>query len=449
MSSERIAILGAGMAGFGAAHRLHEAGLPTTLYEQRNYHGGHTASHVFAEGFTFDEGPHISFTKDRRLQELFAESVGGEFAALQTNVNNYWKGHWVKHPAQTNLYGLPVDLVVAIVKDFVAVHSKPPAEHRNYADWLIATYGETFARTFPMEYAVKYHTTTADNMGLDWIGPRMYQPSLEEVLRGALAPGAPEVHYISHFRYPRRGGFVQFLNRFKAETEIRTDHRLVRLDPVRRELTFANGRVEPYTHLVSSIPLPEIVPMISGAPAHVREAAGRLACSELVVVNLGFAKPEITDATWTYFYDRDFFLTRLSTPHLQSRNNVPPGCCSVQAECYFSSKYRPLDRRPEDCIAPVIADLQRCGLIAGEHEVIFRNVMHIKYANVIFDLENAAATKTVHGYLDEVGVHYCGRYGDWAYIWTDESFKSGERAATSVIDSLGKVAAAPRLRAAG
>jgi protoporphyrinogen oxidase len=141
MSSERIAILGAGMAGFGAAHRFHEAGLSTTLYEQRSYHGGHTASHTYPQGFTFDEGPHISFTKDQRLQDLFADSVGGEFETLRTSVNNYWKGYWIKHPAQTNLHGLPIDLVVAIIKDFVAAREKPGGEIRNYADWLISTFG--------------------------------------------------------------------------------------------------------------------------------------------------------------------------------------------------------------------------------------------------------------------------------------------------------------------
>jgi protoporphyrinogen oxidase len=438
MKRERICIIGTGMAGFGAAHRFHQAGLPTVTFEKRAYHGGHTASHPFAEGFLFDEGPHISFTKDERLQALFAESVGGEYETLQTNVNNYWRGHWIKHPAQTNLYGLPSELITSIIKDFVAVHNKPVGEIKNYADWLVASYGETFARTFPMEYTVKYHTTTAENMSTDWIGPRMYQPSLEEVLRGALAPAAAEVHYITHFRYPKRGGFVQFLNKFVEETEIRCDHELVRVDPKRRELHFRNGRVEAYDHLVSSVPLPELIPMIDGTPPDVLAAAARLTCSELVVVNLGFKKPEITDATWTYFYDRDFFLTRLSTPHLQSRNNVPPGCCSVQAECYFSDKYRPLDRRPEDCIPPVIEDLKRCGLIAGEEEIIFRNVMHIKYANVIFDLESAPAAAIVHGYLDDLGIQYCGRYGEWAYIWTDQSFLSGENAATRVIDGLGR-----------
>ena len=62
--------------------------------------------------------------------------------------------------------------------------------------------------------------------------------------------------------------------------------------------------------------------------------------------------------------------------------------------------------------------------------------MHIDYANVIFDLERAAALKIVHGYLDELGIAYCGRYGDWAYIWTDESFISGENAAEKVLKKI-------------
>ena len=129
----------------------------------------------------------------------------------------------------------------------------------------------------------------------------------------------------------------------------------------------------------------------------------------------------------------DVFFTRLSTPHLQSPNNVPPGCGSIQAECYYSKKYRPLDRKPDECIEPAIRDLKRIGVLREDDKILFRNTMHIEYANVIFDLERAAALDIVHRYLDDLGIAYCGRYGDWAYIWTDESFMSGEKAAEKVL----------------
>jgi hypothetical protein len=85
----------------------------------------------------------------------------------------------------------------------------------------------------------------------------------------------------------------------------------------------------------------------------------------------------------------------------------------------------------------VIHDLRKVGLLRESDRILFRNAMHLRYANVIFDLERADALKTVHGYLDDLGIAYCGRYGDWRYIWTDESFLSGERAAHQVLARTG------------
>lgn len=434
---KRIAILGTGMAGFGAAHAAHAAGVRPVMYDMHDHIGGHTASYEFPGGWTFDEGPHVSFTDNTRVQDLLAANVEGKYEAFATKVNNYWKGHWIKHPAQINLHGLPPDLVTKIMMEFVEISQRTEEPTiRNYEDWLRASFGNTFSETFPMEYTVKYHTTTAANMNTEWIGPRLYRPKLEEVFRGALQPKSDDVHYIAGFRYPTHGGFVSYLHPFRKIADIQLDHRVVKIDPKERVIYFANGAKADYDGVVSSIPLPELVPMIAGAPRDVVEAAERLACSEAVIVNLGVDRADLVDAHWSYFYDRDICFARLSTPHLQSPNNVPPGCGSLQAECYYSKKYRPLNQRPEDCIDPVIADLKRCGVLRETDKILFRQAMHIPYANVIFDLESMPATKLVHGYLEDIGIGYCGRYGDWAYIWTDQSFVSGENALQKVLSKV-------------
>ena len=429
-------VLGTGMAGFGAAHKLREAGVTPLLFDKQDHFGGHTASYTFEGGkYLFDSGPHISFTKVERMQKLLADAIDGEYRVLKATVNNYWRGHWVKHPAQVNLYGLPTEVIVNAITDFVDAKHRPAPEITNYEDWLRASYGDYFAENFPMDYTIKYHTTPASNMSTDWIGPRLYEGSLEQVLFGALAPASPDVHYIDNFRYPVRGGFMSYLRRFMESNEVRLGHKLQSIDPKNKLVRFENGASVAYEGLISSVPLPDLIPTIEGTPKDVLDAAARLACSELVVVNLVIDRSDLIEAHWTYFYDRDIFFTRLSTPHKQSPNNVPPGCGSFQAECYFSPKYRPLDRKPEDCIEPVINDLRRVGLIREDDNVLFTKAMHVNYANVIFDLERAEALETVHGYLNDIGVHYCGRYGDWAYIWTDESFMSGEIAAEKALTS--------------
>ena len=430
-----IVIIGSGIAGFGAAYSLHNHGIKPLMFEAKDYYGGHTASFISNDGFIFDDGPHISFTKKERIQNLFAESVNNEYEILQAKVNNYWGGHWIKHPTQVNLYGLPKDLVKQIILEFIENKYKgnDGTSVSNYRDWLYLQFGKTFAETFPMEYGLKYHTTTADNMSTDWLGDRIYTPDIGEVLEGALSQKTPDVHYVNHFRYPTYNGFVSYLNMFLSQADLHLNHKLNKIDPVKKELLFKNGVRVGYKSLISSVPLPDLLPMIEDAPADVLEAASKLACTSSIIVNIGINRNDISDSHWSYFYDRDYIFTRLSYPHLFSPNNVPAGAGSIQAEIYYSDKYKPVDRKPEECIGPVIQDLIRCGLIDQKDTIIHKSARFVKYANVIFDLERNDALKTVHGYLDEVGILYCGRYGEWGYHWTDESFESGEGAAMCVI----------------
>jgi protoporphyrinogen oxidase len=224
-----------------------------------------------------------------------------------------------------------------------------------------------------------------------------------------------------------------YLRKFLPMGNLKLEHQLISVDPKTKQLTFSNGVVADYDALVSSVALPDLLPMIKGAPADVVEASQRLACSTCILVNIGVDREDISSAHMTYFYDEDICFTRLGFPHMLSGQNAPAGTGSIQAEVYFSSKYKPFSGKAEDWIEPVIRDLHKVGLLKESDKILSKKAMFLRYANVIFDLERAAALKTVHGYLDEIGIAYCGRYGDWGYMWTDESFKSGELAAERAI----------------
>ncbi len=57
--SGNVAILGTGMAAYGAARVLRAAGIAYQCYDRNPYPGGHTASFRTPSGFTFDDGPHV------------------------------------------------------------------------------------------------------------------------------------------------------------------------------------------------------------------------------------------------------------------------------------------------------------------------------------------------------------------------------------------------------
>jgi protoporphyrinogen oxidase len=428
-----VAVLGSGMAAMGAAHSLREAGQPPVCLDATDYAGGHTASFAAGDGFIFDDGPHVSFTKDERIAQLLADAVDGQYRLVEIVLDNIWHGHRLRHPVQLNLHGLPPELIVSVLEDFVAESTAPSRDVQHYADWLVASFGRTFAETFPMVYGRKYHTLEPQLVTTEWLGPRMYRPDLHEMLQGALDAPREHKHYVTHFRYPEYGGFGAYLAGLRRGLDVRLGHRLVGLDPVGRVLRFANGREVAADAVVSSIPLPELIPLIDGVPDAVRAAAEALSFSSAMLVNVGVDREDLSPAHVTYYYDEDVVFPRLSFPHMLSPHVVPPGAGAIQAEVYYSDRYRPLAMTPEQTVDRVLSDLKRCGVLRDDDRLLVAEARNIRYANVIWDLQRADAVATIHRYLDVIGLVRCGRYGDWIHWWTDEAFLRGERAGQEVL----------------
>ncbi|TAM69478.1 MAG: hypothetical protein EPN48_08960 [Microbacteriaceae bacterium] len=436
MSDPPVAVLGTGMAGLGAGHTLDSEGISFVCYDKNDVLGGHTRSLRYPGGYVFDEGGHISFTRHEHVKQILAENIRGEFEENVLAIDNYWHGLRLSHPVQINLRGLPSDLVVRVIADFVEASRQPAPDpaSQTYQEWLYTTYGTTFAETFPIVYGTKYHTTTMDRLVTDWIGPRMYRPNLEEVLAGALAaPAGHFQHYVDRYRYPSHGGFMTYLEPFGQRFDIRLNHQVVAIDPQTRRLRFAHGTETSYSSVISSIPLPELIPLIEGVPADVLEASHRLAFTTAVLFNIAVDRDDLSDTAITYFYDQDIAISRVNLPHMFSPHNAPPGCGVIQAEIYFSDKYKPLTVAPAAYFPQVLDDLRRCGFIRESDRILLQETAVNRYANVIYDVDRADAVATVHGFLDDREIHYCGRYGDWDHAWTDQAFISGEQAARRVL----------------
>jgi protoporphyrinogen oxidase len=438
MPTSPVVVLGTGMAGCGAGYALECANVPFLCCDKNAYPGGHTRSFGYASGFVFDEGGHISFTKNEHVRNLLKDNVAGGYEEQKLKIDNYWRGHRIPHPVQCNLRGLPTDVIVDVITDFLATLNdrSGPEQPQTYKEWLYRTYGRTFAETFPIVYGEKYHTTGMESLTTDWIGPRMYKPSLNEVLRGALEEHAPSVHYVDAFRYPSKGGFESYLRPFFQRFDIRLSHAAARIDTRAKQVRFSNGTAQHYSQLISTVPLPELIPMIEGAPQDVLSAARKLAFTSAVLVNIGIDRNDFSETAITYFYDSDIIISRVNLPHLFSPHNAPSGCGCIQAEIYFSDKYQPLTAEPAAFIDRVIEDLRRCDFIKPRDQILLKDAAVNRYANIIYDHDRAPALALVQGFLEDVNIFSCGRYGKWNHAWTDQAFLDGEQTAKLAVQQL-------------
>ncbi len=71
----KVVIIGAGLAGLAASDALAAAGQEVEVFEANPYWGGRTHS-IDENGFVFDQGPHVSFTTNQAVQDVFTRGAG-------------------------------------------------------------------------------------------------------------------------------------------------------------------------------------------------------------------------------------------------------------------------------------------------------------------------------------------------------------------------------------
>lgn len=413
---KQITILGAGISGLSASfHFGHERCL---VYEAKPRYGGHIFSFV-RDGFTWDDGPHVLFTDSDYVKEVFADGVDGEFEEQVPEVTNYYQGHWIDHPAQSNLYQVPEPLRTQCLKSFLESRSGELKKPANYEEWLHQAFGSVFADTFPAAYTRKYWTTDPINLGTDWVGARVYYPSIDDVKGGYKGPLGKSTYWVKRFRYPSRGGFLSFARKLADGARIEYEKTLEKINFAERRMQFAGGFKADYETLVSTLPLPVLIRSAEDAPNDVREAAEQLRTTQLYLVDIAARHPAKVKHHWVYVYDEDKLSTRVTMMENLSPHNVPPSCTGMSVEV-CGSAYKPLPPDREAVAEAVKNELIEMGLLESRNSILSTNVRYVPWGQVIFDHNRKSALQTINTFLDSVGVIRVGRYAEWKYAMTHD-----------------------------
>ena len=411
-------ILGAGIAGLGAGYALRQKGETSVIFEKDDTYGG-LCGNFTIDGFRFDRFVHFTFSKDERVNAIFNAS-SPEIYRHSPEAYNIYKGIWIKHPAQNNLFPLSEQEKKLIIRDFLNRKSPDEVEIKNYEDWLRLQFGNYFAENFPMRYTRKYWMREARDLRTEWVGQRVYQPSVEEVIKGSKTAETPITYYAKEMRYPKYGGYKAFLKTMADVAVIRYNKTVASIDTTNKVVTFTDKTSVSYDNLYSSIPLPEMAEIVNGVPDAVKDAANKLDCTCGYHISIGIKTRNIPPYLWWYIYDEDNLAARVHSPSMKSPDNAPEGCCSLQMEVYCKEGEYSEQKIKEKTVGKIV----KLGLIK-EEEILFVHFGFEKYANVIFTQPIYESRKTVRDYLNSEGVKAIGRFGEWDYLWSDQSLLSG------------------------
>jgi len=201
-------------------------------------------------------------------------------------------------------------------------------------------------------------------------------------------------------------------------------------DPHGRSMEFAGQK------LISTIPLPELIDLLSPAPPpEVREAAGHLKFRSLRFLNLMLDIPEVSRNTWLYVPEEKFIFFRLQEFTKWCPRNSPRGKVSFSLEL-SCEKGDDIWTMPEgELLHTCLRDLKKMGLdLKGK--VLGSFSTFAEHAYPFYSLGYKRHVQKIYRFIDEFDhLLVTGRQGLFRYINMDKAIETGFQAAGALYDA--------------
>ncbi len=409
----RIGILGGGLSGLSLQSMLR---FDSEILEKEDRVGGLCRTFT-KDGFHYDIGGHILFSKNQTFMEYVKSVLGENINACKRKNDIFFKGRFVKYPFENGLGALDKeDIYDCLIGYLKNNHQKPT----NFKEWIYYTFGDGIAENYLVPYNKKIWKTPLDKMSLEWV-ERVPKPPMEDILKSALGFETEGYVHQLYFYYPSVGGIEGLIKSIiKDGSKVTTGYEVGKICKKDNMWVVSDGKDErAYDKLVLTIPVKEAVKYLDNVPANVLEASRALRHNMVRVVLVGVNNDALFDKSAIYIPSTDVTPHRVCYMGYFSKNNVPDGKSSLMAEITTHKGHELYSLSDHDLTQKVIDDMHKTGFI-NKQDVVATDVKNLEYGYVVYDTEYHKNVKIVRDYFESIGIILHGRFAEFDYINMDE-----------------------------
>jgi len=409
----KLGILGGGLTGLTLACRYGEG---CEVLEKDAVCGGLCRT-VKKNGYSYDYGGHIIFSRDADVLDFMVKILGDNAARYRRNNRIWFKGRFVKYPFENDLSALPKEDIYECLYGFLT-RSYP--EPRNFKEWCYYRFGKGIAERYLIPYNEKVWNIETEKTGLEWVEGRVPDPPLEDVLKSAIGIETEGYTHQLYFYYPKRGGIEALIRAIQDKVDkVETGFCVKRITKRKDAWIVSDGRRErEYEQLVSTMPIFDLLNALERVPERVKEAARALRYNSLICVMVAARARKPSDKFAVYFPQRELKFHRVCFYDFFGECCVPPGQSLAVAEITSNQGDGTYEMTDQDLIEHVVSGLEREGFIK-RGDVCASDVARRQYAYVVNDLGYSRSLKIIRDFVDETGIVLCGRFSEWAYLNMD------------------------------
>ncbi|MEM1578109.1 MAG: FAD-dependent oxidoreductase [Archaeoglobaceae archaeon] len=391
-----LCIVGGGLAGLSLGYMLQRK---CVVFEAKRPGGLLRSERI--NGFTFDTGgSHILFSKDEAtLSEMLL--FLGDYVQHRRRTFIFYKGRFVKYPFENGIFSLPAFERFEILRDFVENLLKKKEEPRNLLEWFQYVFGNAITEKYLRPYNEKLWGRDLREISLEWVGGRVPNPPIEDILKSAVGIETEGYTHQLRFFYPLHGGIESLAKNLASKVNLR-------LEEVKRisigDKIYVNGKHE-FEKIIYTAPLKEL-PRIFPEAREIEEYIKKLDFNSLTVVGIG-VKGKLPNFHWVYVPQKEIPFHRVAFLSNYSPNMAPDGFSTIIAEISSMENF---------CEEEIIDGLRKIGI---ENSVEVFQTWKWKYAYIIYNHSYRESVKAIRNFLTARGIIPFGRFGMWEYLNMD------------------------------
>ena len=445
---KRVAVIGAGPAGITAAYVLAKNGVPVDLYEASPFVGGMARSMELWDQ-TVDIGPHRFFSSDTRVNKLWLEVVGKDYAMVDRLTRIYFKEKFYHYPIKAGdaLKNLGIIEAIRCVASYGWQRVKPGRDDLGdtFESWVTARFGKRLYRHFFKTYSEKLWGIPCSELDADFAAQRIKKLSLYEAIKSAVFGGGGEKHktLVDQFAYPRKGTGQVYENMKKliekngGKVHLRTPvEALIVAGKTAKGIKLTDGSTHLYDDVISSMPITLLISRLPKVPPKVDKANRFLKFRNTLIVYLRVSTRKVFPDNWIYVHSSD-----LRTGRITNFRNWVPSINKGQKDAILAMEYWCFDEDDfwhwDDAqyIATAKEEIVKTGLVKPS-QIKDGKVVRVPKCYPVYQRGYKRPLKTVENFLREYKhLQVIGRYGAFKYNNQDHSILMGMLAAENVISN--------------
>jgi protoporphyrinogen oxidase len=460
---KKVLVLGGGISGLGVAWKLAENGIPVEIIEAKKDEIGGLAATKVIGPYRLDYGPHFLLSERPKLLEKILALFEEELPVFKRSAQLYFHGRFYNYPltARNVLMQMPIrdaffsasSYGTRVVWDLLRkiIHKKK--KEPNFEEWARSSFGNYLYKLFFKPYTEQFWQIPCPQLSPDSM-PTNTRLSffktlrllfVKDIVRSSMSLVERETTLL--LRYPRQGiGEVprrisEKIKNLNGKIHMGWSVKEVSKNSDRNFSVLASdgsdNRIFKGDHIISTIPLTELVSMIKPIPpGSIRESLKHLGFLSLIVLYIVIHNREILKSSYLYHLARPYNRIGDINKFCPDLSPEEENMLALEFTCHRGDSL--WNSSAEDLYEMSINYLEEDGVL---HKNEVKKFFVLKDANgyPIYKYEYKPHLQNVLEFIEDMeGIEVLGRAGRYMYMDMDQCLKKGFDLVEQILPTLEK-----------